>query len=526
MDRKFNKTRVLIVTPEIAYLPNRMGRAANFFTAKAGGLADMMAALISSLFYQGVDVHVALPNYRSIFKGLTDPLLKKKQHTIQHIMSNECVHLAQDRAFFYLDRIYSNSDNENIHTALAFQREVINNIIPRVRPDLIHCNDWMTGLIPAMARKLRIPCLFTIHSIHTAKTTLADIEDRGIDAAYFWNNLHYVNYVSEYKAVRESIPVDFLSSGVFASHFVNTVSTRFLEEIVQGRHAFVESHLRQELINKLETGCAVGILNAPDQAFLPVDDKRLPFTYGPNQHASSKPKNKLSLQKRLGLIEDEKAPVFFWPSRLDPVQKGCRLFSDIFYNVISKYWQDNLQVIFVANGDWQKVFRDIVNFHQLHHRVAVCDFSQRLEHMAYGASDFILMPSLFEPCGLPQMIGQKYGTLPVVNDTGGLHDTVHHLDPVNGTGNGFLFKNYDSDGLMWAIDQAMAFHHLPPGIKNSNISRIMRESMENFNHTVNVQQYINLYERILENRSRSFHKKNWASVENFQATLQRRRKTA
>ncbi len=498
MAAKRKNPRVLIVTPEVTYLPDRMGSLANFLTAKAGGLADVSAALISALFHQGADVHVALPDYRAIFKDRLAPFLKKEQRAIRRVMPDDRVHLAEDRAFFYLNRVYSNYGTENIHISLAFQREVINNIVPRVRPDLIHCNDWMTGLIPAMAREMQIPCLFTIHNIHTVKTTLAHIEDRGIDAAYFWNHLYYVNFAHEYEASRDSNPVDFLVSGVFASHFVNTVSTRFLEEIAQGRHAFVEGHLRQELINKLEAGCAVGILNAPDPAFQPAEDELLPFPYGPEQHASEKSKNKLHLQKMLGLIQDEKAPVFFWPSRLDPIQKGCQLLSDIFFHVISKYWQDNLQVIFVANGDFQKVFRDIVNFHQLHQRVAVCDFSERLEHMAYGASDFLLMPSLFEPCGLPQMIGQKYGTLPVAHDTGGLHDTVHHLDPGNGKGNGFLFETYDSGGLMWAIDQAMAFHHLPAEIKETNISRIMQESMETFNHTVNARHYIDLYEKMLE----------------------------
>jgi glycogen synthase len=83
----------------------------------------------------------------------------------------------------------------------------------------------------------------------------------------------------------------------------------------------------------------------------------------------------------------------------------------------------NLQVVFVANGDYQQTFRDIVNQHGFHSRVAVCDFNERLEHLAYAAADFILMPSLFEPCGLPQMIAPIYGALPVAHDTGGIHDT-------------------------------------------------------------------------------------------------------
>jgi starch synthase/alpha-amylase len=200
----------------------------------------------------------------------------------------------------------------------------------------------------------------------------------------------------------------------------------------------------------------------------------------------------------LGLDENAEAPVFFWPSRLDPVQKGCQLLADIFYMMLSKYWNKNLQVIFVADGDYQQVFRDIVNHHQFHCRVAVCDFSERLEHLAYGAADFVLMPSLFEPCGLPQMIGQIYGALPVAHDTGGIHDTVTHFDNSSGRGSGFKFEIYDTSGLMWAIDRAMDFYALEPAKKAQAISRIMTQALETFNHEVNARQYIDLYEQMLD----------------------------
>jgi starch synthase/alpha-amylase len=260
----------------------------------------------------------------------------------------------------------------------------------------------------------------------------------------------------------------------------------------------VEHHIRRELINKFEAGCAAGILNAPDPGFNPVDDVHLPIPYGPPDHTGAKKKNKIEFQKMLGLEEDTAAPLFFWPSRLDPVQKGCQLLSDIFYGVLSKYWQQNLQVVFVANGDYQGVFRDIVNFHGLHRRVAVCDFSEQLEHLAYGASDFLLMPSLFEPCGLPQMIGQIYGCLPVAHDTGGIHDTVQMLDVSRDQGSGFLFEIYDASGLAWAIDRAMDFYALPEKVKARQIARIMRSALETFNHEVNARQYIDLYEKMLD----------------------------
>ena len=499
MDNVLRKNpRVLIVTPEATYLPDRMASHAGFLTAKAGGLADVSAALIKALFDQGADVHVAMPDYRSIFADRLAPFLKKEQSDIRKVMPDDRIHLAEDRAFFYLNRVYSDYGEENTKLAIAFQREVINNIIPRVQPDLIHCNDWMTALIPAMSRRLGIPCLFTIHNIHTVKSTLAYIEDRGIDAAYFWHHLFYEKMIHAYEGARETVPVDFLTSGVFAAHFVNTVSPTFLQEIVTGKFAFISEPLRGEIANKFYAGCAVGILNAPDPVFNPESDIRIAYRYGCGDHVAGKRKNKLLLQKNLGLIEDKNAPVFFWPSRLDPIQKGCQLLAEIFYRVISSYWNRNLQIVFVANGDHQRIFRDIVIFHGIQNRVAVCDFNEELEHQVYAAADFILMPSRFEPCGLPQMIAPIYGTLPVAHDTGGIHDTIAHLDPENNSGNGFLFKTYDSGGLMWAIDQAMGFYELPAKLKQKQVARIMKQSAQTFTHAITAQQYIALYEKMLQ----------------------------
>ena len=478
-------------------MPDRMGDMASFFTAKAGGLADVSAALITALFDQGAEVHVALPDYRAIFSDGLTPVLKKELRRIHRIMPDDHIHLARDRAFYYINRVYSGYGEENIKLALAFQREVISHIVPQVQPDLIHCNDWMTGLIPAMARRMGIPCLFTIHNVHTVKITLAYIEDRGIDAAYFWQNLYCENMAESYEDARDAIPVDMLTSGIFAAHFVNVVSPTFLEEIVHGQHHFIEPSIQRELANKYYADCAYGILNAPDPAFDPSTDKHLNKNYSVGNFVGGKQANKLFLQDKLGLIKDEKAPVFFWPSRLDPVQKGCQLLSEIFYQLISKYWDQNLQVIFVADGNYQMIFRDIVNYHGFQNRVAICDFDYRLEHLTYAAADFILMPSRFEPCGLPQMIAPLYGALPVAHDTGGIHDTIKDLNVENNSGNGFLFKTFDANGLFYAINQAMNFFNLPNRTKAKQIKRVMTESAAQFTHAATARQYIELYEKML-----------------------------
>jgi len=174
------------------------------------------------------------------------------------------------------------------------------------------------------------------------------------------------------------------------------------------------------------------------------------------------------------------------------------LLSEILYNTVSRHSEQNLEIVFVADGEFQRHFKDIVRFHNLSDRVAVCSFNERLARLAYGASDFVLMPSSFEPCGLPQMIGPIYGSLPIAHDTGGIHDTVTHLDVDNPTGNGFLFNTFDSGGLSWAIDQAMQFYQLPAKEKQKQVKRIMMQGVATFNHKVTAQHYIDLYEKMLQ----------------------------
>ncbi len=495
MDKTSKKPRILIVTPEITYLPDGMGNLAGKMSAKAGGMADVSASLTSALFELGADVHVALPHYRRMFHVETAQLVSEELRKYKSHLSDERIHLAEDRCFYYRDTVYDRGDG-NVKLSLAFQREVINNIIPFVQPDLIHCNDWMTGLIPAAARRMGIPCLFTVHNIHTQKLNLAHIEDAGIDAAEFWMNLYYSYPPYNYEESRERNPIDLQASGCFAAHFINTVSPTFLTEIVNGWHSFIPDSIRNEIRNKFNAGCAVGILNAPDSSDNPAIDDKIPFKYGPDTHVEGKRQNKLALQHALGLEEDANKALFFWPSRLDPVQKGPQLLTDILYRFLEKHPDAQLAVI--ANGPYQQPFWDIREFHQLHGRVGVHNFEGRLSQLGFAASDFTLMPSLFEPCGLPQMQAPIYGSLAVAHNTGGLHDTVETLDANASRGNGFVFDTYDSNGLFWAMDRAMDFFHADAAVREREIRRIMTESLSRFNHRACAQEYINLYEKMLD----------------------------
>jgi starch synthase len=486
------RPRILVVTPEITYLPEGMGNLAQRMCAKAGGLADVSASLVKALYDQGADVHVALPNYRRMFHLDVASVFDNEFQKVSRALPEQRIHLAEDRVFYHRSSVYG---AENHLIALAFQREVINHTIPQVRPDLIHCNDWMTGLIPAVARRHGIPSLFTVHNIHSEHLTLAQIEDRGIDAADFWQHLYYRRAPGTYEESRSTNQVDLLASGIFAADHVNTVSPTFLDEIVGGGHAFIPDAIRNELRGKKHSGCATGILNAPDAVFEPDSDPYLTYHFGPDDHAEGKRKNKLELQERLGLQGDPDVPLFFWPSRLDPVQKGCQLLTEILHTLVSSH---PMQIAVVASGSFQKHFHNIVQMHGLHDRVAVRDFDEKLSHLGYAASDFIFMPSSFEPCGLPQMIAPKYGSLTIAHDTGGLHDTVEHLNAAENSGNGFLFRHFNAQGLHWAIGQALRFHAMPAAERAKQLSRVMRESSARFNHDSTAALYIKRYEQMLQ----------------------------
>lgn len=489
------RARILVVTPEITYLPSGMGNLAQRLSAKAGGMADVSASLVNALYQQGADVHVALPNYRKMFHTDVKELFNRNMARVSSSLPDQRIHLAEDRIFYHRNKVYDGG--ENVNTALAFQREVINHIIPMVQPDLIHCNDWMTGLIPAAAKRLGIPCLFTVHNIHSEKVSLAHIEDRGIDAADFWQNIYFCERPGSYEHARSNIPVDLLTTGIFSSDHVNSVSPTFLYEVVEGRHSFVPNSIRTELANKLYAGCATGILNAPDESFDPATDPFLGHHYGLDNFIEGKAANKYEFQSALGLHINPHAPILFWPSRLDPMQKGCQLLADIMYQTVADYADIGLQIAVVASGSFAKHYHDIVDMHKLHGRVAVVEFSEKLSRLGYAGSDFMLMPSRFEPCGLPQMVSPKYGTLPVVHDTGGIHDTVDHLHYDGRLGNGFRFQHYSAEGLRWAIDEAISFFNWNPDTKNDTIRRIMRESRDRFSHETTAAAYINRYEDML-----------------------------
>ena len=498
MSSQGNTPRVLVVTPEVTFIPRGMGQESRSISARAGGLGDICTAQIHALFEAGVDVHLAMPNYRNVFKINAQRMPGVDLHDRMRELPENRIHLAQDRSFYYHPKLFLSTDWETIRTALAFQREVINRIIPEVQPDLIHCYDWMTALIPAMARRMGITCIFSMYRLDSPSLLLSTIEERGIDAAAFWQHCFYARMPVNYEETRHTNPVDMLTTGVFASHRVTALSQTFLNNLMDGQCHAVPPMLNAELLNKLHAGSLSTIAPAPDPSFNPSTDRALMRPYDPDSHVAGKPYNKLYLQEIMGLPMDSTVPICFWPTRLDGSRPGWRLMADTLAIILERYREQRLQVVFVAEGDCQDQLRGLIDRLQARDRVAVSDFDARRYRQAFAGSDFVLMPLYLDPCALPCRIGQRYGTLPVGFDAGAIHDCVDHLDVSTNHGSGFLFKHFDTAGFLWAIDQAMEFYARPPEWRAIQMQRIMTESLMRFDPDETARQIVDLYGRALD----------------------------
>ena len=469
--------RILVVTPEVTVVPHGMAPGAGSISARAGGLGDICAAHIHALYERGVDVHLAIPNYRNMFKINADRMPGLDIRTRRRELPESRIHLAQDRSFYYHTRLFLTADWETIRIALAFQREVINRIVPEVRPDLIHCFDWMTGLIPAMARRNGIPCLFTVYRLDSPRLLLSAIEERGIDAASFWRHCFYSRMPINYEETRNTNPVDLLSTGVFAADMATTLSQSFLNVLTDGDRNTGTPLLKAELQNKLRAGRLCAVAPMPDPSFNPSTDRALMRRYEPDTHWAGKRFNKLSLQETLRLDMDSTAPLCFWPTRLDGSRPGCRLMADTLATILERFREQRLQIAFIADGDFQVHMRALIRRLQATDRAAVCDFDVRRYRLAYGAADFVLMPLFVDPCALPCRIGLRYGALPIAYDACAIQDSVTPLDAAADRGTGFLFEHFDANGFLWAIDQALAFFGQSRQLRSSQVQRIMADSL-------------------------------------------------
>jgi glycogen synthase len=301
-----------------------------------------------------------------------------------------------------------------------------------------------------------------------------------------------------YQETRNTNPLDLLTSGLFAANLANTLSETFLNVLADAQNCLAPPLLTAELQNKLQAGNLCVVAPAPDPSFNPATDRALMRPYGPDNHFAGKLFNKLQLQDTLGLRMDSTAPLCLWPTRLDETRPGCRLMADSLPVILDRYREQGLQVVFIADGDFQQPMRALIDRLKATDRAAVCDFDARRYRLAYGGADFVLMPLRLDPCALPCKIGQRYGALPIAFDAGAIRDCVEHLEACADRGTGFLFKYFDANGFLWAIDQAMSFYSQSRESRSSQVQRIMTDSLARFDPEDTARHTIDLYARALD----------------------------
>ena len=434
---------------------------------KTGGLADVAYALPKALTEMGEDCRVILPNYGTIKEeykkkmvNLFDTTIKigwREQYLGVKYLKYEGVeyYFIDNMYYFFRETPYGYYDDGE---RFSFFSQAILEVLTRLDfiPDILHCNDWHTAVIPVLLRtkykwKTELTPTKTILTIH-------NLRFQGIFPPEVLSNLLGLgnellqDFCFEYYG-----NVNYLKGGINYADFVTTVSPTYAEEIKTDYFGEGLSGLMQKVGYKLK-----GILNGIDyDLYDPETDKNIiaPFDA---KSINLKLKNKLDLQKELGLEIRKDVPLFAIISRLTD-QKGF----DIIAEGIEEFIRQDIQLVVLGTGErrYEDMFR---YFHYKYPEkvAAIINYDGELAHRIYAGSDFFLMPSLFEPCGLSQLMSLRYGTVPIVRETGGLKDTVIPYNKFTGKGIGFTFSDYNSYDMLQAIYRALDAYKDKKAFKN------------------------------------------------------------
>jgi starch synthase len=474
-----------------AQLPNILIAAAECAPlAKTGGLADVVGTLPKALKALGIDARVIIP-YHSVIK---QKYADKAQHMFHFYVDLGWRHqyagiekLEVDGVTVYLvdsenyfgDRIYRGDKAEG--EQYAFFSKAVLDCIPNLdfAPDIVHCNDWHTAMIPMLAKtqyaggmQAGLKYLLTIHNImYQGKYGFDYVQDLlNVDAKYNTPEFMELNGCA-----------DFLKAGCVFADRINTVSPTYSREIMtsyfgEGLEGILNARSHQ----------VTGIINGIDKTvFNPHSDHVLPARYDKG-HLAGKVLCKQALQRKLGLEERPDTPLIGMVTRMTE-QKGF----DLVLRMLDELMEYNdMQFVLLGSGD--EKYESFMRAAEGRYRGRLCAFigySDELSHLVYAGSDFYLMPSRFEPCGLSQMIAMRYGSLPIVRETGGLADTVTPYNKFDGTGDGFSFHNFNAHEMKDAVLLALDAYR-----DRDAMNGLIRRAMEaDFGFEKSAEEYARLY---------------------------------
>ena len=430
---------------------------------KTGGLGDVMSALPKSLAKLNCDVKVIIPRYKCIPQKFQEKMEYKGSFSMD---------LCSDGKQYYVGImeyqedgvVYDFIDNDEFFSWGNPYTNLIDDI-PKFcyfgkaalaalnyldwTPDVVHCHDWQAALVPLYLRTCfkdsnvgRASCVLTIHNLR-----FQGIYDR--KTIQYWSGLP--DYVFNKDCLTQNwLDANMLKGGITYSNVVTTVSNTYAGEIQTEEYGEgLEEHLRYHH-NKL-----VGIVNGIDtDIWNPATDKLLAAPYDSQNVIENKKANKKALQESLGLEVDDHKIVIGLISRLTN-QKGL----DLVNNVIPHIMDEHTQVVVLGTGDAE--YEDAFRYYENAYKGNFCAYiayNENVAHNIYAGCDALLVPSRFEPCGLTQLISMRYGSVPIVRETGGLKDTVQPYNLFDNTGNGFTFDRYESGLLYDAINRAKTLY--------------------------------------------------------------------
>lgn len=459
--------------------------------SKTGGLADMAAFLPKAVKQKGFTSDIVSPYYESIThkhhemdyigsKIISMAGFDKTVHYFSLIQEGQRFIFVQNQEYFERFHLYGYVDDATRFTLFSYAVLELIELLD-TKPSLLHLNDWQTAMIPYLLdehyrhRNETYQYLHTLLTIHNLEFqgNFDSNESRLFNHAFDETYMHFGR-------------VNFLKAGIARATKINTVSKSFRNEVLHQAHGFtLDGMLRYREKD------FTGILNGIDDAvFNPEIDPYLAKTYDVNTHTSGKKANKKALFKHFDFGEEKQ--LFTYIGRLSS-QKGISIFQQSLEDFLT---HADVKVFLMGSGNsyYEDYFHYLLNKFPNKVRIYI-GFNEKIAHLAYAASDFFMMPSEYEPCGLGQMIAMRYGALPIVHETGGLKDTVIPYNQFTHTGTGFTFENY----------QPHVFKDILYDVSNlyitnqTMIKKLKTQAMkQTFNLEMMAKAYATLYQTILE----------------------------
>ncbi len=455
---------------------------------KVGGLGDVVYSLPKALVEKGQECSVIIPLYERIRQDNRDlelidefyiSLGYRHQYVgvLKKVMDGINFYFIDNKQYFDRNLVYGELDDGERFT--FFSKAVIETIVRHFKDyDVLHAHDWQTAMTIPLIREynINLKTVFTIHNLR-------------FQGIYPFSMVFDMLGLPSYYATEEKMlyfgDANYLKAAIVFADKVTTVSPTYLEEIKleyygEGLHGLIKQYEY-----KME-----GILNGIDyDTFNPEKDKFLSFDYN-KENIEGKYKNKIAFQKEMDLPQNENIPIIGMVSRLTD-QKGLDLVNAVIDEILSM----DVQLIVLGTGS--KMYEDNFRGKEYAYRNkmrAIIKYDDYFASKVYASSDLYLMPSQFEPCGLSQMIAMRYGSLPVVRETGGLNDTVKAYNMYTKEGNGFTFKNYNAHEMLFTLQKAVGLYY----DNKFDFNKMIKSAMnEDFSWDKPGEEYIRLYQSIL-----------------------------